>query len=93
MNEAQALLICGCFASDLDVGFFNCGKYYLISPGANHRNDTNCPILSICDNIGGESIDPPIFEILDIAVDEGCLIIDLPDFQMRIDLDDAEAMA
>ncbi len=83
MNEAQALQVCGCFASGLDVGFYIEKKYYCI-----HKSDVYEHELSITEDISSDHETILYFEVLDVSVNDGCLVIDLYDFQMRIDLEE-----
>lgn len=81
MNEDQALQVCGCFALGLDVGFRIFTKYYCV-----RFDDPEGCKLSIADfDNGGKKI--LHFDIADVSVNDNCLVIDLLDFQIRIDLD------
>lgn len=84
MNETQALNICGYFAKHLESRFIIDDKSYHIFFVKDEA------LLSI----HGPDDDELLFGIVDMSVSEiGCFIIDLYDFQIRIDLDDAEVTA
>lgn len=83
MNEAQALQVCGCFASGLDVGFYIGKKYYCI-----HESEVYEHELSITEDVSSDKETILYFGVADVSVNGGSLVIDLYDFQMRIDLEE-----
>lgn len=86
MNTDQALQVCGCFALGLDVSWHSGTKYYSIRFDSENEE---C-LMTIAEPVKGRA-SILHFEVMDVSVNDGCLVIDLTDFQMRIDLGDDAA--
>lgn len=82
MNTDQALQVCGCFALGLDVSWHIDKKYYSIRFKS---EDEEC-LMAIAEPVDGRA-SILYFEVADVSVNDGCLVIDLLDFQIRIELE------
>lgn len=82
MKMDQALQVCGCFALGLDVSWHSGTKYYSIR--FNSENEEY--LMAIAEPVHGRA-SILYFEVIDASINDGCLVIDLTDFQIRIDLD------